>query len=332
MKILVTGSTGFVGSKICQALCREGYAVRAFHRSSSSLAGLEGLPVEHVIGDLTQPHTLTQALAGVQVVFHAAALLGGRPAALEKHIHVTVEGTRNILEVALHAGVERFIHTSSVAALGVPELKPVNDKRGAHQLLDESHTWNFPAEKWHYGYAKYCAEMEVQQAVAKGLDAVVVNPSVVLGPGDVYRLDNSIVVQMAKRKIPALIGGGMNVVHIDDVVRGHLAAWRKGKRGERYILGGENISMQGFLWMTAGVCGVKPPRLVIPDGLLRVLTMFLRLMKNPPVAPDLFNLGGYYFYYNIEKAGTELGLSNVKTARQAVEDAYTWFRQVGVIS
>ena len=237
MKILVTGSTGFIGGALCRELVAQGYEVRAFHRTTSNLRLLENLPVEHVIGDLTQPDSVRAAVEGVEGVFHVAAWVGmNDPGRLYA---ITVEGTRAVVQAALQCGVRRLVYTSSVAALGIPQP-------GIPSLLDEHHTWNFRPEFFPYGYAKYLAELEIQKAVAQGLDAVIVNPSLVLGPGDLYRHTSSVIMQIATRKVGIAVTGGANVVHVADVVEGHIAAFSRGKTGERYILGHAhgNLSMQ----------------------------------------------------------------------------------------
>ncbi len=329
MNVLVTGSTGFIGSQLCRTLAAQGHTVRAFHRATSTLKMLEDLPVEHAVGDLTRPETLAAALQGVEVVYHAAALLSGDPHGGRMYA-VTVEGTRNLLEAALQARVQRVVHTSSVAALGVPE----------HGLkyslpLDENHTWNFPPERWPYGYAKYLAELEVQKAAARGLDAVIVNPSVVFGPGDVYRQTSSIIVKAARRHIPFLVEGGSNAVHIQDVVAGHLAAMERGKTGRRYILGGENLSHAQLVQKVYAVTGGSAPSLVLPAGLMRALVGPARLVSpflDLPIPAELMHLAGYAFYYDTTRAQVELGLQPPLPAQQAIADAYAWFQEVGAIS
>ncbi len=327
MKALVTGSTGFVGNAICRALLETGYQVRAFHRPGSTLRLLEGLPLEQALGDLTQPETLLEAMQGVDVIFHAAALLGAHedPIPLQT---VTVEGTRAVLRSALQAGVQRVVHTSSVAALGVPERigsKPV--------LIDERHTWNFPPERYPYGYAKYLAELEVQQAVAQGLDVVIVNPSLVFGPGDIYRLNTSLVMQVARGRLPALVDAGVNVVHVDDVARGHVAALERGRTGERYILGGENLTLREIVKQIALLTGGSVPLVELPPGIVRRLAgpvRWLRPFINLPVDPTILYMAGYYLYYDTHKALGELGLPVPKKAGQAFADAWAWFQANGM--
>jgi dihydroflavonol-4-reductase len=325
---LVTGSTGFIGSHLCRALQDRGYTVRAFHRSSSNLRLLEGLEVEHVLGDLTQPESLEEAVDGVEVIFHAAAWMGGNDQGGRQYA-VTVEGTRNLLQAARKAGVRRVVHTSSVAALGVPGWR-VGKGMGNANLVDEHHTWNIPADLYPYGYAKYLAEKEVQKAVGRGLDVVIVNPTLVLGRTDIYRQGSSIVSQVAKGRVTVAIEGGANCVHIDDVIAGHLAALECGRRGERYILGGENVTHLELVQLIAEVTGTAGPSMVLPGWLVRSATLpalLLRPFLNLPIAPEMLRLAGFFFFYDMAKSEIELGLNERRPIREAVAEAYEWFEQ-----
>ena len=330
MKILVTGSTGFIGSHLCRALVNAGEHVRAFHRPSSSLEGLAGLAVERAIGDITQPDTLDAAMQGIEVVYHCAAMLG-RPENPQLMYRATVEGTRNVLQAALQAGVPRLVHTSSVAALGVP----LETQRVANPMpINEHHTWNFRPSRWRYGHAKYLAELEVQYAVAQGLDATIVNPSVVVGAGDLNRVSGEVIINLAHGRIPAAVSGGANIIHIDDVVRGHLAAMKLGKSGERYILGGENLTHLRFLRTIAQIAGVKAPQINLPARLVRSLALPVSFAENwlsLPASGELLNKAGYFFYYDTRKAQQELGFSPTHSIRRAVADAYAWYLGQGVL-
>lgn len=325
MRVLVTGSTGFLGSRLCQALVAQGHTVRAFHRASSSLAGLAGLPVEHAIGDLTQPETLALAMQGVEVVYHTAALLGAESYPGQLH-DVTVMGTRAVMEAAFDAQVRRVVHTSSIAALGVPSTGPFAN--GTRPLINESHTWNYDAARWPYGAAKYQAELEVQKAVAKGLDAVIVNPAYVLGAGDIYWHTGSIIMLFAQGRVPAILHGGLNIVHIDDVTEGHLAAYEYGKSGERYILGGENLTIQQFVQMTSRIVGIRSPSIIIPNRVAQAAPATLKLLRSIldlPFGDELLLLAGRYFYMDISKSLRELRLNAPRTAESAIREAYQWF-------
>ena len=333
MKVLVTGSTGFVGAALCRELTARGDDVYAFHRPSSNLKMLEDLPVQHVIGDLTQPDSVIAAVQGMDVIFHAGALLGGKNNASRMYT-VTVEGTRTLLTAALEAGVGKFVHTSSAASLGIPEPCPSNRLSDLHVRMDENHTWNMRPDFWPYGYSKYLAEMEVQKAVSRGLDAVIVNPTVILGAGDLYRQTTSIVVQVARHRIPVLIEGGLNVVHIEDVVKGHLNALEYGGQGKRYLLAGTNLTITALIEEIGKIAGVSTPSVCMPGGAARRLANFLKLFQSfltLPVSPDQFRLAGNYFYYDNARALEELRLPEPKNVRSAIQDAHDWFIEAGAI-
>ncbi len=330
MRILVTGSTGFIGSHLCRALVGAGEQVRAFHRPDSSLLGLAGLDVEHAVGDLTQPDTLDSALRDIEVVFHCAAMLG-QPDDPRQMYSVTVDGTRNVLRTARKAGVRRVVHTSSVSALGVP----LETKQASHPIpMDECHTWNFRPNWWRYGHAKYLAELEVQNAVAQGLDVTIVNPSIVIGAGDLNRVSGDVIINFVRGRIPAAVSGGANVVHIDDVVRGHLAALKLGKTGERYILGGENLTHLRFLQIIAQVTGVNAPRINLPARLVRNLALPVSIAENWitfPASGELLHKAGYFFYYDTRKAQQELRFGARLSVRSAVAEAYAWYLGRGIL-
>jgi dihydroflavonol-4-reductase len=326
LKILVTGATGFIGGAICRELVARGDYVRAFHRASSNTSLLDDLPVEHQVGDLEHPPSLRQAVKGMDAIIHCAAQLGSH-GNWQSYQSVTIQGTRTILEAALEAHIKRFIHTSSVAALGVPEVDP------SHRytpLLSENHTWNFDPQRWPYGYAKYLAELEVQRAVALGLDAVILNPSSVFGAGDLLRNRSSIIRMVAERGLRLSTVGGMNVVHVNDVVHGHLAALENGHRGQRYILGGENIPHHRFMCLIMESAGIHAQLIKLPLSLVTVLRNLSKgasKLLHFDINPEILNLAGFHFYYDLEKSRRVLGLPPPLDARQAVTDAFQWFKE-----
>ncbi len=321
MKALVTGATGFVGSNVAATLAARGDRVRVLRRSTSRLDALEGVPVEHCVGDILDPDSLAAAVQGCEVVFHSAAMSQYWRIGRETIYQVNVQGTRNVMQAALKAGVERVVHTSSVAALGYsPKGRPI----------DESHT--FPAElSWFpYGHSKHLAELEVQKAVDQGLPAVIINPTIIIGPRDINFVSGSLLRASVKGQLRVVPPGGSNVVHSDDVVAAHLAAAESGRPGERYIVGGENLSHWDAAVVIASVTGGARPLLVLPRWILPALARLVdalnQLTSQPPlVTGEQIRLGGETFYVDSSKAIRELGLRPAPF-RQAVSDAYTWYR------
>ena len=212
---------------------------------------------------------------------------------------------------------------------GHPGKGPRPAEAAGIPLLDENHTWNYRPDYWPYGYAKYLAELEVQKAVAQGLDVVIVNPAYIVGAGDIYRRSSSILMQVAHGRIPASIPGGLNVVHIADVVAGHLAALESGCPGERYILGGQNMTHTYFLRLAAEAAGTAPPRVMpaggacpFPGRLGQASSAFVKL----PVDGEMMRLAGYYFYYDTRKAA-KAGLGELHPVETGLREAYAWFTE-----
>lgn len=322
--VLVTGATGFLGSALCRSLLALGHPVRALHRPTSALTLLEGLPVTRFVGDVLQPETLPPALEGAEWVFHAAAEAAHwrRPTAL---IRTAVDGTRNVLEAAHRAGVGRAVLTSSLAAMGVP-------RRG--ELLDEGSEFNLTPSRFPYGYAKRQSEIEALWVGAGGLPVVIVNPSAILGPGDLHRIGGSLITEMARGWAQVWTDGGANYVHIDDVVRGHLAAMQRGSPGERYILGGENLTHRQAFDTLAEIIGRPPPRIKIPGPLIEpaaVAVDLLRPLVPLPIDGNTLRLSRYTFFCDTTKARRALRLPPPKPFRQAAQEAYDWYKATGVL-
>jgi dihydroflavonol-4-reductase len=326
MQALVTGATGFVGSNLAAALGARGDQVRAMRRNTSQLHALEGVPVEYVVGDILDPDSLTMAMQGCEVVFHVAAAAQYWRSGKETVYRVNVDGTRNVMQAALATGVERVVHTSSLAALGYPA-------RG--KLADESQAFPRELSWWPYGHSKYLAELEVRKAVEQGLPAVIVNPTIVIGPRDLNFISGSLVRASVKGQLRVVPPGGSNVVHVDDVVAGQLAAAERGRVGERYILGGENLSHWEIAMVMASVTGGSRPWLILPHWSLAPLAClvdaFNALSRRPPlVAGEQIRLGGETFYVDSSKAVRELGLPQTPF-RRAASDAYAWYREHGLL-
>lgn len=325
-RALVTGATGFVGAKLARYLARRGVQVRALVRASSDRSALQGADVTPVEGDLFEPASLLAACSGVDVVYHCAGQVAEwrQPSSM---IASHVIGTRNILQAAKMAAVGRLVHTSSVAALGVPEPNDPDPDGG----MTSAHLWNSEAVIWPYGYAKHRSETMVWEAVAGGLDAVVVAPSAVVGPGDVKRVRQGILALLSSGRIPPVApAGGLNIVHIDDVVRGLEAAAARGHSGAKYLIVGENLSHLDFLRITAEVAGARPPRWLLPTAPLRSLgRLAVVLSPHFPLPPrsTMLNLMGYHFYFDGRESQAALGLPSPRSYRQAAQDAHQWLSE-----
>src|SRR5512137_1224983 len=248
MKALVTGSTGFVGANLCRALVERGWSVRALHRASSRLDALQDVTVEHSLGDVTEPGTLVEPMRGCDVVFHVAAVADYWRQNAGKLYRANVDGTRAVCQAALDAKVRRLVFTSSVASLGIPGP--------GEGLMDESHEFNLPPERFRYGHSKLLAEGVVREFIARGLDAVIVNPTIILGPGDLNLISGSIVTEVASRHVPPVYPpGGVNYIDVADVCAGHMAAAERGRAGERYILAAHNLTHHEAMKIVAQVIG-----------------------------------------------------------------------------
>ncbi|MCX6032241.1 MAG: SDR family oxidoreductase [Chloroflexi bacterium] len=326
MKVLVTGGSGFVGSQIVAALVRRGDRVRVLRRPNSSLIALAGLEVEHVIGDILEPEAVARAVAGCDLVFHVAALSSYWRAQRAQVYRVNVDGTRVVMAACLAAGIPRVVHTSSVAAIGV---------RRDGVLVDEGMAFDAFSASWAYGDSKHLAELEVLKAVERGLPAVMVNPAAVIGPGDHYLISSSMVVEFAKRPVPVVTPGGLCMADVDAIVAGHLAAAERGRVGERYILGGENLTHRQIAATICDIAGRPAPRLTIPGWALGPLASmvdaFNRINPRPPVVSgEQLRLGAYNVYCDSSKAVAELGYP-LLPFRPAAERAYRWYLEHGYL-
>jgi len=261
--VLVTGATGFVGSVLTRQLVSDGAEVRILRRehSSLSLLGDAAEAVEHAVGDVTYARSLYEAMQGVDRVYHVAAKVSFARRDRKALRRVNADGTANVVNAALKAGVDRLVHTSSIAALGRP-LQP-------DEPIDETTTWQESPHRSAYARSKRRAELEVHRGIAEGLDAVIVNPALVFGVGGPGTNTRRIVDAVRHGWAVAAPPGGTNVVDVRDVAAGHRAAMAGGETGRRYLLGGENRSWFSILTELAEAFGVDPPRYTIPGGLLR---------------------------------------------------------------
>lgn len=326
-RALVTGATGCVGANIVEALQKRGYAVRALRRETSSLAALVGLDPELAIGDVLDAPALRAAMDGCEVVFHAAAISQYWRNSPETIYTINVTGTHNVLQAARESGVRRVVFTSSVGALGIPL------KRGA--LLDETATFNLPPARFPYGHSKALAEVEVQRAVAEGLDVVIVNPATVIGQRDIGFVGGEFLRAAQQGKAFAAPPGGVGVISASAVGRGHVLALERGRRGERYILSGENILYRELMAVVADIVGARRPWFVIPRPALEIAALAAqgagRFRRAAPlVDANQMRLSVRRLYFDTSKAERELGLLSVP-ARRGVEEAWAWYQAQGLL-
>ncbi len=323
MRALVTGATGFVGSAVARRLLRDGHRVRVLARAGSDRRNLQGLDVEVVEGDLTKPSTLLPACEGCDALFHVAAdyrLWAPDPSELYRS---NVDGTRAILEAAKRVGVPRIVYTSSVATLGIPKDGSPGSETTPVSVDDMI---------GHYKRSKFLAEEEARKFAADGLSIVIVNPSTPIGPYDIKPTPTGRVVRDAMAgKVPAYVDTGLNIVHVDDVAEGHWLAFERGVVGERYVLGGFDMSLREVLTEIADIAGRSPPKIRLPHAVVMpiayVSEAWARLTGMNPIATvEEVRMSKKRMFFTSEKARRELGYT-ARPARLALEDAVRWFRQ-----
>jgi dihydroflavonol-4-reductase len=325
MKALVTGATGFVGAAVARALIREGWEVRALARKGSDRRNVQHLPLTVVEGNLSDRASLDQALAGCDALFHVAA--DYRLGAFDpRELYQTnVEGTRRILEASRQAGLRRVVYTSSVACVGIPkDGTPGNEDTpvGIADMIG------------HYKRSKFLAEQVAREA---SVPVVIVNPSTPIGPGDIKPTPTGqMVLDAAAGRMPAYVDTGLNVVHVDDVAAGHLLAYHKGRPGERYILGGQDLTLREILIEIAGIVGRKPPTIQLPTGVVLpiayVAEAFARLTGRPGrITVEGVRMSRKRMFFSSEKARAELGYTS-RPPIEALRDAITWLQEQGSLA
>jgi dihydroflavonol-4-reductase len=326
--ILVTGASGFLGSAVARCLVAAEQDVRVLVRSTSSRLNLADTRFDIVEGDLRDAASLARAMVGVRYLFHVAAdyrLWARNP---QQIVATNVEGTRLLMEAAQRTGVERIVYTSSVATLlPRPDGTPSDE--------------TFPSDADHaigaYKYSKLVAERLVEDMVAKqNLPAVIVNPSTPIGPGDVRPTPTGrIIIEAASGRMPAYVDTGLNLVHVDDCAAGHVAALHKGRIGERYILGGQNVLLGDMLSDIAHLVGRTPPKLRLPRALIFPIAYGAEAIahftgREPFVTTTGLKLAKDRMFFTSAKAERELGYS-ARPYSEAITDAIAWFRQNGYL-
>lgn len=323
-KVLVTGGTGFIGSRlVCRLAKDENYEVHALVRKSSDLTSLkeclDRITLEE--GDITHAESLSGLFDGVDEVFHCAGLtyMGHRKnPMLEK---ININGTTNVLEAARQAGVRRVVHVSSITAVGIGSRK---------QPLDEKSKWNFDRIDLEYARTKHIAEKIVSEEVRKGLDCVIAVPAFVFGAGDINFNAGRIIKDVYKRKMPFYPLGGVCVVDVEIVVDSLIAAMKKGRTGERYIIGGDNVSFRDLSNTIMRITGVHQFSLPLPLWAARVISYFLTFKKNRNSISKLFNMTMFavaseFLYFDSSKAKQELGM-RYEPYEKSIQRTFEFYR------
>jgi dihydroflavonol-4-reductase len=326
MLAFVTGATGFVGSHVAGVLAEQGADLRLLVRSSSDPRNIESLRADRVTGDLRDPVSIERAMAGCDVVFHVAADYRLWVRDPEQMYRANVEGTRAVLEAARNNHVRRVVYTSSVATMGFTS--------NGHPA-DEDSPVSLGGMIGHYKRSKFMAEEVALEAGRGGMDVVVVNPSTPVGEQDVKPTPTGrIVVDFLKKKFPAYVDTGLNLVDVRECARGHVAALEKGRSGERYILGGENLTLKQILDKLASITGLPSPSLRVPyllalaTGVVDEVVTGRILGREPRATIDAVRMGRKKMFVSCEKAERELGWK-VVPVDDALRRAAEWFRANG---
>ena len=327
MKVLVTGATGFIGGNLARELWRLGYEVRALVRPGSNQLTIEGTGILPVEGDILDRPSIERAVKGCEAVFHVAAAYTFWSRDPSKVYRTNVEGTVNVLQAATKAGVSRTVYTSTVGTIGIP-------KNG---LGTEDTPVDSKSIRGNYKDSKFKAELEAMTLATRGMPLVVVNPTAPVGPWDVKPTPTGkIVLDFLKGNVPAYLKTGMNLVDVADVVDGHILALEKGKSGERYILGNQNMSLKEIFETLSRLTGLSAPRIRVPYWLVVGIGYADRfvegtLLRREPAIPVEGVLASKIpAYVTCDKAVKELGQPQ-RSIENALERAITWFADHGYI-
>jgi dihydroflavonol-4-reductase len=326
LKAFVTGATGFLGAHVARVLAEQGADLRLLVRSTSDLRNIEGLKADRVTGDLRSAPSLEKAISGCDVVFHVAADYRLWVTDPEQMYRANVEGTRALLEAARKNGVRRVVYTSSVATMGFTSNGTVADENSPVSLADMI---------GHYKRSKFMGEQVAMEAGRAGQDVVIVNPSTPIGEMDIKPTPTGrIVVDFLKKKFPAYVDTGLNLVDATECARGHVLALERGRRGERYILGGENLTLKQILDKLAAITGLPSPRVKVPyfmalaTGVVDELVTGRLRGKEPRATIDAVRMGQKKMFVSSAKAEHELGWSIVPVD-EGLRRATAWFRAKG---
>jgi len=325
--VLVTGANGFMGSNVVRELIKDGTDVRVTIRKDSDTRNIDDLDVEKVYCDIRDKESVIIALKGCDTLYHVAALFAHWAPNKKLFYDINVEGTRTLLEEALSQGLKKVVYTSTSNTIG---------SHGAGNFVKEDAEFNGWEAGDHYAISKYLAEIEAKKICEKGLPLVIVNPTLVIGVRDCKPTPSgALLVDIANGAMPGYIEGAINVIDVEDVARGQILAAQKGRIGERYLFGNENLFVGDFFNLIAEIAGVKPPKRKIPYKVALFLGYLFqvgaRITKNPPiVSVSQVRLGKMGEHFDCSKAVNELGLKQTPI-KKTIEKAINWFRENGYI-
>ena len=329
MRILVTGATGFIGSALCRALCEEGHDVAAFHRKTSYIGSISSFSITRITGDLTNADSVEQAVASFhpEVIYHLGSQMNAAPT-VNRIMQVNVLGTRAVLLSALRYGVSRVVLMSAAVTLGLPETGSRSNQAPA--ILNEARVQPHDTPLWPFAKSKYLAEMEAQSAATGGLDTVIVNPFMVIGPGNRYRRKSSFMMQLAADPPRIMPRGGINVISVNDTVTGLRNACKYGKSGERYLLCGENMTYQDFCERCGKAAGFDGPKLLYENEMLSKAMVkfgFGRNLQIECLESSSYDYTNRFFYYDPKKSRIDLHLPPPEKLDPVIEETYRWYEE-----
>jgi dihydroflavonol-4-reductase len=326
-KVAITGANGFLGSWLTKELLNQGHQVRVVVRKTSDVSELQDLACEYFYGDITDVESLKKAFEGMDAVFHLAGLIAYRAADRDNMEKINVGGTKNVISAVLAMSVPRLVHVSSVVAIGAGFT--------SHDILNEESKYNISYLNLGYFQTKHAAELVVKQAVeAKGLDAVIVNPSTTYGPGDARKGSRSTQIKVARGGFPFYTSGGVNVIAVEEVVKGMISAWKKGKKGERYILAGENITIKRLFELIAKANDVAPPKYQIPSFILHIIGRLGDFLTARGYSTGFSSENAWtatlYHWFDSSKAQKELDFQP-GSAEVAIRSSVKWMKENGLL-
>jgi dihydroflavonol-4-reductase len=321
IRCCILGASGFIGGQIARAALAEGLLVRGVRRRPNAVGAIGDLDIEWAAGDLSDPASLVTAMRGCALVFHAAGYYPQRARDIHETVRHGVTGMRNVLSAAATAGAKRVVYTSALTTVGPPS-EPTR--------LAAEHDLYVPGSVPNpYFEVKWAMEMEAMRATAQGLPVIIVLPTAVFGPGDVKPTTSSLLIKVAQGRIPGYVEGAINVVDGRDVAQGHIAAVRRGKPGQRYILGGHNLTIREMLTIAAGAAGRRPPRVKWSPRLVRLVARIGGRLHTS----GTYHLDAIRHWQPLDDSRTrhELDLSDPIPFKHTCYDALLWFYQSGYL-